>query len=103
MKSFLVTIILAAGILCPAQNIPDFTLVDTDGQTHHLYDYLQKKQAVIINFFLESCGACGPAAVLLEEVYQDYGQNQDWIKVDLNPGSATIGQNPKMAVWNSGY
>ncbi|MEI7724332.1 MAG: T9SS type A sorting domain-containing protein [Bacteroidota bacterium] len=37
---------------------PDFTLQDINGNTHHLYDYLDSGKVVIIDFFEVNCGPC---------------------------------------------
>ncbi|MEI7895720.1 MAG: T9SS type A sorting domain-containing protein [bacterium] len=37
---------------------PDFTLKDIDGNTRHLYDYLDSGKVVVIDFFEVLCGPC---------------------------------------------
>lgn len=48
----------ALGQLPNGSIAPDFTLQDIDGNTHHLYDYLDSGKVVIIDFFEVLCGPC---------------------------------------------
>ncbi len=64
-----------------SQTITDFTLTDTKGHTHHLFDYLQRKQAVIIYFWLTTCGNCALSVPYYQQLYEDYGENTKWVKV----------------------
>lgn len=54
---------------------PDFTIVDTKGETHHLYNYLSAGKSVIINFSSTWCRPCWNynESGVLENVWKDYG------------------------------
>jgi len=37
---------------------PDFTLTDINGNTHHLYEYLDQGKTVFIDFWATHCPYC---------------------------------------------
>lgn len=44
--------------LADGSTAPDFVLTDINGNTHHLYDYLEDGKTVIIDFFAAHCPTC---------------------------------------------
>ena len=81
-KTILIALVLIFwNISLFSQNITNFNLTDTYGNPHDLYSYLSKKQAVILDFFLVTCGNCAAFVPELEKIYQDYGQNTKWLIV----------------------
>ena len=65
-----------------SQTITGFeNITDTDGNTHSLSSYLENDKYVLLNFYLETCGNCMATAPLVENIYQNYGQNQCQIVV----------------------
>lgn len=60
-----------------AQNAPDFTVTDTEGQVHHLYaDYLNQGKTVLIKIFFTTCPPCNSIAPLMEPFYQEWGAGE---------------------------
>jgi thiol-disulfide isomerase/thioredoxin len=61
----------------PPTQAPDFTVTDTDGQTHHLYaDYLNQGKSVMLEVFYSTCPPCNEIAPLIEPFYQEWGGGQ---------------------------
>ncbi len=61
-----------------SQTVPDFTMVDTHGNTHQLYeDYLDKDKTVVLEFFWVNCGICQNLAPHFQELYVDWGEGQN--------------------------
>jgi len=73
----------AAAILLNAQanNYPNgslvanFTVTDTDGNTHNLYDYTAQGKYVILDFFFDTCPPCQATSHYFSQLYQTYGCN----------------------------
>jgi len=50
---------------------PDFTFTDFEGSTHTLSSY--RGNVVVINFWASWCDPCAEEAAILEQAYQEYG------------------------------
>lgn len=72
-------------VLVPA---PDFTLTDQYGNTHTISDY--KGKTVFLNFWATWCGPCKSEMPEIQDMYEDYGENQgDLVVLGVaNPKSA---------------
>ena len=53
----------------------DFTLIDQNGKSHQLSKY--KGKVVFLNFWTTWCGYCKKELPDLQELYQEYGNNQN--------------------------
>jgi peroxiredoxin len=54
----------------------DFTVTDTKGVTHNLFNYLNAGKYVCIDFFYKDCPACGTTAPYLQSTFENFGCNQ---------------------------
>lgn len=50
----------------------DFTITDTDGNTHTLSQLLQEKDAVVLNFWFMNCQPCKAEFPYLQQAYEKY-------------------------------
>lgn len=57
----------------------DFTITDSDGVTHNLYQTLAEGKTVFIDLFYTTCGYCQLYAPIIEEIYQNTGAGQGQI------------------------
>lgn len=66
----------------------DFSAKDLEGNTHHLFDYLDSNKYVLIDFFTASCGSCQTYAHEVNAAYNDFGCNTgNVIFLGINWGS----------------
>ncbi|HEY3385066.1 MAG TPA: redoxin domain-containing protein [Saprospiraceae bacterium] len=78
MRNILLTfIILFTSLHLQAQQAPDFTVTDIEGEVHHLYaDYLNQGKTVMIKIFFTTCPPCNSIAPLMEPFYQEWGAGE---------------------------
>jgi thiol-disulfide isomerase/thioredoxin len=78
----------------------DFSVKDLEGTTHHLFDYLDSNNYVLIDFFTTSCGSCQIYASEVNAVYNDFGCNAGNVVVlGINWGS----NNANVQAFDSAY
>lgn len=66
----------------------NFTVTDTHGEKHTLFDYLDEGKYVLIDFFFTTCNPCIQAMPSLNEAYERYGCNQgDIIFIGIDRGN----------------
>jgi len=80
-------------MLAQADNYPagssvsDFTVTDTDGNTHNLYTYTSQGKHVVLDFFFAACGPCQFWQPTFSELHELYGCNEgDLITISINNG-----------------
>lgn len=56
---------------------PDFTVVDIEGNTHHLQSYLDDGKTVLIDVFATWCGICVNSLPVVDELYETLGPDGD--------------------------
>lgn len=57
-----------------AQTAPNFTVTDTDGQVHKLYeDYLDKGKIVVLKIFFVNCPPCNSIAPSVQQKFVEWG------------------------------
>ncbi len=78
MRHFILLIVFLLNLsLLQAQQAPDFTVTDTEGQVHHLYaDYLDQGKTVMVKIFFTTCPPCNSIAPLMEPFYQEWGAGE---------------------------
>lgn len=67
--------------------VADFTVTDTDGNTHTLSDYTNAGKWVVLDFFLVECAPCQQTAPTFNELHEKYGCNEgDLVCLTINNG-----------------
>lgn len=75
------------------ETVADFTVTDTDGVTHNLYEYTSAGKYVILDFFFVACVPCQQTTPIFNELHDKYGCNAgDLICISMNSGSDTDAQ-----------
>lgn len=71
---------------------PNFTLLDSQGNSHTLSDY--KGKVVFLNFWATWCPPCQEEMPDLQEVYEEYGENSGDV-IFLTVANPITEENPK--------
>lgn len=72
---------------------PDFTVTDTHGKTHRLYDYLEAGKTVVLDFFFTTCIPCQYYSPQVNLAYEKYGCNEAevfFMAIDYNDNDARV-------------
>lgn len=80
---------------------PDFTVYDADGNAMNLSDFIGKP--TIVNFWASWCGPCQMEMPDFDEYYKEYGENVNFLMVNMTDGSQETLESAKEFVENSGY
>lgn len=75
----------------------DFTITDIDGNELRLYELLETKKAVIINFWYTTCSACNSEFPYLEEAYESTYIASDGTTKNYKDDIAIIAVDPGIA------
>ena len=79
LKNILPVLLLAALSFSTQAQVgnpaPNFTVTDTHGNTHTLYDYLDSGKVVVLDFFFTTCIPCQFYSPQVNLAYEKYGCN----------------------------
>jgi len=68
--------------------VNDFTVTDTEGVIHNLYDITASGKYVFLDFFFDTCVPCQQTQTYYNELHDKYGCNEDEIFViSINNGT----------------
>ncbi len=80
---------------------PDFKFLNMDGEEVHLTDYFGKP--VLLNFWATWCGPCQMEMPYFDTAYQKYGEDINFLIVDLTDGSRDTVESAKAFVEDKGF
>lgn len=70
------------------QTVTNFTVTDSEGGQHNLYDYTAEGKYVLLDFFFVACVPCQTTTPIFNEFHEKYGCNAgDIICISMNSGS----------------
>ncbi|MFN0176716.1 MAG: redoxin domain-containing protein [Saprospiraceae bacterium] len=81
------------GIAQVGNNAPNFTVTDTHGDTHTLYQYLDSGKVVVLDFFYTTCIPCQYYSPQVNAAYDKYGCNTGkviFMSIDYNDTNAEV-------------
>lgn len=81
--------------------VPNFTALDESGNEVELYDYLGKP--VVLNFWATWCGYCVVEMPAFEEAYNTYGEEINFLMVNLTDGSTETVETASDYIAQQGY
>lgn len=81
-----------------------FSVKDVDGVQHHLYEYLDAGNLVVIDFFTTNCGPCQTYASEISASYEYFGCNSgNVIFLGMNWGSDNQAVRVFDSIWGAEY
>ena len=80
---------------------PDFTAMDSDGNLVSLSDFVGKP--VILNFWASWCSPCKSEMPDFESAFQQYGEEIQFMMVNMTDGSQETEESAKAFIAESGY
>lgn len=70
------------------QTVNDFTVTDTQGNTHNLYTITASGKHVVLDFFFDTCPPCQQTQPYLNQLHETYGCNSaDLFVISINNGT----------------
>lgn len=91
--SLLLSSLITLSQLDPGDTAPDFTVTDTDGNSHTLSDYLEAGQYVLLDFYFYECVPCQYYAPQIGEAFHKYGCNTKdvvFLGIDFNDSNEEV-------------
>ena len=83
------------------QAAPDFTAYDAEGNAHKLSDFRGKP--VILNFWASWCGPCKMEMPDFDKAYQAYGDQVEFLMVNLTDGAQETVETASAFLTEAGY
>lgn len=80
---------------------PDFTVYDEEGNAYRLSDF--QGQPVILNFWASWCGPCTSEMPDIEHAYQEYGDQIQFLLVNLTDGYQETVDSAQGYIQEQGY
>ncbi len=80
---------------------PDFTVVDSEGNSVQLSDYVGTP--VIVNFWASWCSPCKSEMPDFDAAYQQYGQDIQFLMVNMTDGSRETVESAKDFIADTGH
>lgn len=79
----------ASSAQTPLTEAVDFTAKDIDGNTQHLFDYLDAGNYVVLDFYFTTCSSCQETTTEINQSYLDFGCNtNNVIFIGINVGNS---------------
>lgn len=83
------------------KTVPDFTMTDASGEEVKLSDFFGKP--VVLNFWASWCGPCKSEMPHFEDAYQKYGENINFVIVNLTDGARETKEKASEFIEEQGY
>ena len=80
---------------------PDFTLTDKDGNEVKLSNFAGKP--IVLNFWASWCGPCQMEMPDFEEMYKQYGEEVQFVMVNMTDGSQETVESATQFITEKGY
>lgn len=84
-----------------AETAPDFTMTNASSEEVKLSDFFDKP--VVLNFWASWCGPCKSEMPHFEDAYQKYGEDINFVIVNLTDGARETVENASDFIEEQGY
>lgn len=81
--------------------VPDFPIVNTDGQTVQLSDFFGKP--IVLNFWASWCSSCRMGMKALQNAYDRYGDEVHFLMVNMTDGARETIATASECIEQEGY
>lgn len=94
MKFIFIILITLIFLSAHSQQIaPNFTVTDTKGESHELYEILDNGQRVVLDFFYVGCSYCQFYSPFIQQSYENFGCNNGdvfFLGIDWNDSDSDV-------------